>query len=242
MIIKIYPFGETLTEQRMTFFDHIDEFRRRLLIIVITLLITSSIGYYFAMDILGILKQQLPAITLTYRGIMEPFMVKFKLGVLTGFFLALPIVLYEVLAFLAPALKGKEKRIIYPMVFLLVVLFFAGAIFSYFYIIPIGVEWLLVQDEGKLVRLLNVSDFISFITLFILAFGVAFETPVALMALIKLKIVSRESLRKNWRVAYITLLVIAAIATPDWSLPPMLILGTIMILLYELTLFMVRWW
>jgi len=226
----------------MTFFDHIDEFRRRLVVIVVALLITSSIGYYFAMDILGILKQQLPAITLTYRGMMEPFMVKFKLGVLAGFLLALPIILYEILAFLAPAFKGKEKRIIYPMVFLLVTLFFAGAVFSYFYIIPIGVEWLLAQDEGKLVRLLNVSDFISFIMLFILAFGVAFETPVALMALIKLKIVSRESLRKNWRVAYVTMLIIAAIATPDWSLPPMLILGTIMILLYELTIFMVRWW
>lgn len=231
-----------MAEKRMTFFDHIDEFRRRLIVIVVAMLISSSIGYYFAMDILTLLKQQLPAITLTYRSMMEPFMVKFKLGVMSGFFLALPIILYEVLAFLAPAFKGRERRIIYPMVFFLVVLFFAGAAFSYFYIMPLGAEWLLAQDEGKLVRLLNVSDFISFTMLFILAFGVAFETPVALMAMIKMGIVSRQTLRKNWRIAYVTMLIIAAIATPDWSLPPMLMLGSAMILLYELTIFLVRWW
>ena len=168
-------------------------------------------------------------------------MVKFKLGMLAGFFLASPIIFYEVIAFLAPALKKKERRLLYPMAVMLVVLFAAGAGLGYYFIMPIGAQWLLAQDGGEMVRLLNVSDFISFVTLFILAFGTAFETPIVLIILIKLGVVSRASLRKNWRISYVTLLVISAIATPDWSLPPMLLLGASMIILYELTLLTVRW-
>ncbi len=168
-------------------------------------------------------------------------MAKFKLGVLFGFIMSTPIIFYQILSFLAPALKGKEKRLLYPMVAMMVVLFMMGASVGYYYVLPVGAEWLLAQDEGELVRLLNVSQFISFTTLFIIAFGVAFETPVALIILMKLKIVSRERLRQNWRVAYVSLLVISAMATPDWSLPPMLIMSAFMIFLYEFTLIIARW-
>lgn len=230
-----------MAEKRMTFFEHLEEFRSRLVKIVIAMAITSSFGYYYAMDILVLLKKRLPSIDLTYQSMMEPFMIKFRLGILTGFILALPVIFYQILAFLSPALKGKEKRLLYILVVMMVVLFVAGAALGYYYIMPIGAKWLLAQDEGKLVRILNVSSFISFTMLFLLAFGVAFETPVVLIILMKLGIVSRQTLRKNWRAAYITLMSIAVMATPDWSLPPMIILGVSMIILYELTLLIVRW-
>ena len=230
-----------MADKQMTFFDHLGELRKRLTRIVLALLIFSSIGYVYAFRILDFLKARLPDITITYQSLMEPFMAKFKLGVLFGFIMSTPIIFYQILSFLAPALKGKEKRLLYPMVAMMVVLFMMGASVGYYYVLPVGAEWLLAQDEGELVRLLNVSQFISFTTLFIIAFGVAFETPVALIILMKLKIVSRERLRQNWRVAYVSLLVISAMATPDWSLPPMLIMSAFMIFLYEFTLIIARW-
>lgn len=230
-----------MAEKRMTFLEHLDEFRQRLAKSLLALVICGIIGFYYAMEILELLKWRFPDFNLTYRGLMEPFMIKFKIGILAGLFMSSPIIFYQMLAFLAPALKGKEKRVLYPMVFLLVFLFLMGAGLGYYYIMPIGARWLLAQDEGKLIRLLNVSDFVNFTTLFLLAFGVAFETPLVLIILIKLGIVSRESLRKNWRIAYVTLLTISAISTPDWSLPPMLMLGASMIVLYELTLLLTRW-
>ncbi len=129
------------------------------------------------------------------------------------------------------------------MVLVMVVLFGMGASLGYFYVMPVAWTWLYTQgaDLG-IIQILSASDFINFVTLFLLAFGVAFETPLVLAALMKLKIVSHKTLRKNWRIAYVVMLIVAAIATPDWSLPPMLILGGSMIALYEATLLVTRWW
>ncbi|HEB12576.1 MAG TPA: preprotein translocase subunit TatC, partial [Actinobacteria bacterium] len=154
-----------------------------------------------------------------------------------------PIIFYQILAFLAPALKGREKRILFPVVFVMVLLFSMGASLGYFYVMPVAWTWLYTQGQDLgIIQILSATDFINFITLFLLAFGLAFETPLVLAALMRLKIVSRATLRKNWRIAYVAILIIAAIATPDWSLPPMLILGGSMIALYEATLFAARWW
>ncbi len=230
-----------VSDKQMSFFEHLGELRKRLTRIVLSLLIFSTIGYIYAFRILDFLKARMPDITITYSNLMEPFMAKFKLGILAGFLMSTPVIFYQILAFLSPALKGKERRFIYPMVVMMVVLFMMGSSIGYFYVLPVGAEWLLAQDEGELVRILNVSQFISFTTLFIIAFGVAFETPVALLVLMKLKIVSRDRLRKNWRIAYVTLMIISAMATPDWSLPPMLVMSAFMIFLYEFTLFIARW-
>jgi sec-independent protein translocase protein TatC len=231
-----------MAEKRMPILEHIDELRSRLLKSVILLVITSAAGYFYGMKFLQILKTTLPQLTLTYRNVMEPFMIKFKLGVLGGFIISSPYIFYQLLAFLSPALKGREKRVLYPLVFLMVSLFVGGVAFSYFYIMPIGVKWLLSQDQGQIVRLLNVSEFVNVVILFLVAFGVAFETPAIILVLIKIGVVDKASLRKNWRIVYVSILVIAAIATPDWSLPPMLLLSAAMIVLYELTLLLVRWW
>ncbi len=233
-----------MAERRLTFFGHIDEFRRRLTYIIIAVLIAGSIGYFYADRILQLMIARLhPEFNLVYKSIMEPFMVRFKLGFLGGVIVTTPIIFYQILAFLAPALKGKEKRVLFPVVLVMVILFCMGASLGYFYVMPVAWTWLYTQGQDLgIIQILSATDFINFITLFLLAFGLAFETPLVLAALMRLKIVSRETLRKNWRIAYVTILIIAAIATPDWSLPPMLILGGAMIILYEGTLFIARWW
>ncbi|MCK4268141.1 MAG: twin-arginine translocase subunit TatC [Actinomycetia bacterium] len=233
-----------MADRRLTVLGHVDEFRKRLTYIVVSVLIAGAVGYFYADFVLEIMVARLrPEFNLVYKSIMEPFMVRFKLGFIGGLIVSTPVIFYQVLAFLAPALKGREKRVLYPMVLVMVVLFGMGASLGYFYVMPVAWTWLYTQgaDLG-IIQILSASDFINFVTLFLLAFGVAFETPLVLAALMKLKIVSHKTLRKNWRIAYVVMLIVAAIATPDWSLPPMLILGGSMIALYESTLLVTRWW
>jgi len=233
-----------LAEKRLTVFQHIDELRRRLTKIVIAVVILGTVGFIYSLTILDIMMARLdPTFNLVYKGIMEPFMARFKLGMIGGFIMASPVIFYQVLAFLSPAMKGSEKRTLYPLVFFMVILFWMGASLGYFYVLPAAWTWLFMQgQELNLIQILSVSDFINFVTLFLLAFGFAFETPVVMTVMMRLKIVSRETLRANWRIAYVVLLIAAAIATPDWSLPPMLILGGSMIALYEGTLLAARFW
>jgi len=233
-----------VVELRQTVFEHIDELRRRLAIMVIAVIICAGVGFIFSFQILEVMRVRLnPEFNLVYKTIMEPFMARFKLGIIGGLILATPVIFYQTLAFLAPALKGKERRVLYPMVFAMVALFSLGASIGYFFVLPMAWTWLFSQGvELELIQILSVSDFISFVTLFLLAFGVAFETPLVMAIMMRLGIVSRQALRDNWRVAYVVILIIAAIATPDWSLPPMLILGGSMIILYEGTLFTARFW
>lgn len=233
-----------MAEKRLTVFEHIEEIRRRLMYIIITLLVASCVGYYFADAILKFMTAGLhPEFNLVYKSIMEPFMVRVKLGFIAGIVITTPIIFYHILAFAAPALQGKEKRILFPMALSMVVLFGMGASLGYFYVMPIAWTWLYTQGSSLgIIQILSATDFINFMTLFLLGFGVAFETPLVLTILMKLKIVSRKTLRENWRTAYISILIIASIATPDWSLPPMVILGGSMVLLYELTLLVALWW
>ncbi len=233
-----------MAEKRLSVFAHIDELRRRLTKIVIAVVILGSVAFMYSLTILDIMMARLdPSFNLVYKGIMEPFMARFKLGLIGGLILASPVIFYQILAFLAPALKEKERRILYPVVFAMVALFWAGASLGYFLVLPAAWTWLFTQGQAlDLIQILSISDFINFVTLFLFAFGLAFETPVIMAVVMRLGIVSRETLRKNWRIAYVVLLIAAAIATPDWSLPPMLILGASMIALYEGTLLAARFW
>lgn len=233
-----------MADVRQTIFEHIDELRRRLTYIVIGLVVTGSVGFYYANNILKLMTAGLhPEFNLVYKSIMEPFMVRFKLGLIAGLVATAPIIFYQILAFLAPALKGSEKRILYPMTLAMFVLFGMGASLGYFYVMPIAWTWLYSQGTSLgIIQILSATDFINFMTLFLLGFGLAFETPLVLSILMRLKVVSRKTLRDNWRIAYVTILIIAAVATPDWSLPPMMILGGSMIVLYEATLLVARFW
>jgi len=224
----------------MSFFEHLGEVRSRLTVIVVALVVLAMISYPYSLRILDILFSRLPDMTFTTHNFMEPFMLRFKVSVLTAFAACLPLIIYEILAFLTPALAGKERRILFPIVTAMALLFLGGAAFSYYIVMPVGVQWLLAQAGESLLPLNNASDSLNFVILFLVAFGVAFEMPVVLYSLLRLRIVKYRTLRKNWRVAYVVMFIVAAVATPDWSIPPMLMLGSAMLVLYEGTMLLVR--
>lgn len=180
-------------------------------------------------------------ITLNYTNVLEPFLAKFKLAMFAGFILASPIILYQVMAFLAPALKKKERSYLYFGIFGSTILFVFGVVFGYWKILPVGVKWLLDQGEGAVTPVLKITEFITVIGWFLIAFGLAFETPMILVLLVKIGIISREALKANWRIVYVIILVASAMLTPDFSPITMLMLSIPMIGLYHATILALRW-
>lgn len=225
----------------MGFLEHLEELRKRLVVSIIAVS-TAAIGcYYFWRPLLRLAKKPLPAgYKLHYMNVMEPFIGRFRVAVFAGIFIAFPILLYEFLAFAAPAMKSKEKRFVYPALVLMIILFACGVVFGFYYLLPVSIKWLFGQSEGQLSPMITFDGYVNFVSLFLLAMGVGFETPIAILFLIKIGAVKPQTLRKNWRVAYIIILTLAAIITPDWSPITMFVMALPMIILYELSLVLAR--
>jgi sec-independent protein translocase protein TatC len=220
--------------------DHLEEFRKRIIISSAVILIAAGFCYTYAYRILKILTKPAGKITLVYLSPLEPFMVKFKIAIWAGVFVAMPILIYQVLAFIAPALKSKEKKYVYPAVFFLFLLFILGVVFGYNFIMPVGISWLFGQAGDALKANLTASSYINFAALFLFAFGISFETPLVILLLVKLRVVTPRALRENWRIAYLGILLFSAIATPDWSPVTMIVMAIPMIILYEISVLLSR--
>ncbi len=221
----------------MTLFEHLEELRRRIIVAFLSLTVAVSVCYIFSWQILDILKQ--PAerasipLELHYLSVLDPFMVRFKIAIYAGLVLALPVIIFEIFAFVAPALRKKEKKIMYVSLAVIVLFFLGGTIFAYYYILPAGLNWLVGQAGTHLQPMLTAMEYISLVTLLLLALGITFETPLVVWLAVRLGIVTPQKLHKNWRIAIIAILIFAAFITPDWNPITMLMVSAPMFILYE---------
>jgi sec-independent protein translocase protein TatC len=229
----------------MTFLEHLDELRKRIVYALLALVIGTAVGYAFFDQIMEVIKMPLPnqlqEIKPTVFGFMQSFMFRFKVSVIFGFILSSSIIVYQVLAFLAPAMKKNERKYLFIILPFLIALFLAGVAFSFYIVMPAAMVWLQNQGGGQLGFILNAEDYINFVALFALGFGVAFEFPLVIVLLIKLGIVDRKNLRKNWRFVYVACFIIGAVATPDWSIVSMTALAATLIILFEISMIFTRW-
>lgn len=226
----------------MTFFEHLDELRKRLINISIAYLVGLVISYPLLVDpILKLMSTQIEGRQLYFTNPLEAFMVRIKLALFAAFIVASPVIFFNIFAFLSPALKGREKKKLYFYTLALVILFITGVVVGFVMILPVGMKWLLSQGGEVLQPLLSGTETITVIAWFLFAFGIAFETPLVMIVLVKLGILSRDTLKANWRIVYMVLLSSSALLTPDWSPVTMLMLAAPMILLYHLTILVLRW-
>lgn len=231
--------SEATLDRPMTIIEHLEELRRRLIICIAVLIVTAIAAYPLHGYILRLLMVPAGEINLNVLEVTEAFKVNILLSFFVGVVISFPVLAYQTLKFVLPALKRRERRLLIPLVILFFVLFLGGVVFSYFNLLPVATRWLLAQGQG-LELTLAVSRYVSFVGWFLLASGVAFELPLVLLALIKVGLVDRRMLRKQWRVAYVVILLLAAILTPDWSPITMMVLALPMIFLYELALLLAR--
>ena len=221
---------------RMTYLQHLEELRRRIIVSLIALVVAFAAAWLFAWDILSILKSPAGSITLHYMTPMEPFLVRFKLAIFGAIILSLPVILFEVLAFASPALKRKEKTYTLLVMAMILLFFAAGVMFGYRYIMPAGIKWLLGVAGGQMRPVMSASSYVNFAGWFMLGLGVSFETPIFIWLLVALGVVTPEQLTKQWRWAVIIILLVASVITPDWSPVTMTLVAIPMGILYIISI------
>jgi sec-independent protein translocase protein TatC len=220
----------------MPFLSHLGELRKRLTVIVLTLTITTVAVYFITPQIMDLLlrpiRQFLPSQLATLEP-LEAFSVRFVLGFWAAIFITSPITMWQTLAFLMPALKPNERKFVLPTFLAMVALFVGGAAFCYFFVLQYSFPWLVQQGEGAMQFLAQAGPTIGVVEFFLLAFGIAFQTPIVVFYLVYFGIVPYKKLRKSWRTVYLVIAVISAGATPDWAPQTMIALALAMIVLWE---------
>lgn len=231
-----------IDDTRAPLLDHLIELRKRLLWSVAALAVAFAICFYFARPIFAFLVQPLVAAgqgKIIYTQVFEAFFVQIKVALFAAMMIAFPVIATQLWQFVAPGLYRQEKRALLPFLVATPVLFLMGASLAYFFAIPVALRFLLSfqGDLGGIEQeaLPAVGNYLSFTMQFILAFGIAFLTPVLLMLLERAGIVTRQQLVGARRYMVVVAFVIAAVFTPP-DVVSQLMLAVPLVLLYELTL------
>ena len=255
----------------MTFWEHLEELRRRIIIIAITIAVFTLICLSFsrpiekvimfplgtsmntliarAIDtaggseasILGFLSIAMRAGTTSVNaelmkvGPLEGIMAFLKLGITAGILLALPIIIYQVWAFVFPALNREERRFAIPLFLIILTFFILGAAFAYFIVTPVVLQFS-AQLFPDMPNRWDLQNYVSFITRLILGFGIAFELPIVMAFLSRIGVINARGFREKQSYALLGICVISALLTPadPWS---MLLMAIPLFLLYQLGIF-----
>jgi len=196
--------------EEATLVEHLGELRARLLISILTLAPAFLVAFYFQDDIIRWLLKPLPddkeVITL---GVVEPFTTAVKVSMAVAIAVTLPVLLYQLWAFLAPALETSIQRTVAVFATFATVLFACGVAFSYFVVMPRALEFLTNFNDDVFQVQIRASYYFSFVTLTMLATGLAFQMPIFILGLVRLRILSAARLRRNRRVGIAAMLVFA---------------------------------
>jgi sec-independent protein translocase protein TatC len=228
-------------EATMTLLDHLEELRHRLIIIIVSILAAAVVGFIFAGSVLDLLRSRLPHDhqTLIFTGPADAFGVYVKIAGFIGIAVAMPVILFHVWRFVTPGLTRSERRIVWP-VMLAAILLFALGIAIGFVIIPYALNFLLGFARPGLEPLLTIDGYIGFVTTMLLAFGIVLEFPILLVGLARVGILSYKRLAAQRRFAIVGITIFAIVITPGGDPISPLILGSVMYLLFEGSLLVIR--
>ncbi len=224
-------------EDRLTLTDHLDELRTRIIIAIAALLVATGLCFTQNHLILEIVNRPLPSNLpepITF-GVTEPFTTTLTNAGYFGLLISLPVILYQFYAFVLPAFSPRERTVAKPLLFLVPVLFIAGVVFCYFVVLPPATDFLLSFNSDEFNTQVRARDYYSFVILTMIAMGIGFQVPVAILAAVRLGITTPEKLRRNRRYAILVIAVVAAfLPTID---PVTLVLEMIpLIVLYEISI------
>jgi len=236
----------TETNAGLPLVAHLRELRRRLVISAVATAAGFALCYFYSVELYDILKRPLVAALppderyMVFSGIVEPFFLYMKVGFLGGIIAASPVILHQIWAFAAPGLKKSERRWFVALVAASLILFISGTLFAYFVVFPFGFKYLLGFSSAELKPLLSISEYFSMVTKLLLAFGLVFQTPLAILVLARMGIVTGRQLLAWWRYALVGILVIAAILTPTPDIFNQMLMAGPLIILYILGI-MLAW-
>jgi sec-independent protein translocase protein TatC len=203
----------------LTILEHLQEFRRRLIIASAALLIGVVVSAVFTQQLLDWLttpaKDQVEDLAIIYTEPLEYWATYFRVALVAGVALAMPVIVYEILAFVGPGLTRQERRWVYPIVLGASLSFLGGAAFAYYVELPPALRFLLGFSGDVAEPLIKIGSYINFVTRLMLVTGLVFEMPLVVMGLAKLGVVTSRRLLGWWRYALVLAFVVAAVVTPS---------------------------
>jgi sec-independent protein translocase protein TatC len=229
-------------EERLSVVDHLDELRSRLIVCAVAFCVAWGLTAWQNHLVLEIINAPLPndiePITL---GPAEAFYSTLTNAAYVALLISLPVILYQIYAFLLPAFSPTEKRVALPLMLMIPLLFIAGVVFCYFVVLTPAMQFLLNFNADEFNTQVRARDYYSFVTLLMVAMGLGFQIPVGVLVACKLRITTPAKLRRSRRYAIVGIFVVAAmLPTLD---PLTLILEAIpLYLLYELSILLAAAW
>lgn len=222
----------------MSIIEHLEALRRALIVSLVSLIPGGILGWYIRKDILGMLTAPITRMhyKLVYITATEAFTTELKIAICAGIAIASPVIAYQLWKFVLPALHAHEKRYILIFVPVSVVLFIGGVIFGYYTVFRYGVEFLLGFGGENLIPMLSLGKYLSFSLWFLLPFGLIFELPLIILMLVRLGILSPQSLRAKRKWVLLAAFVTSAVLTPTTDMLSQTIMGLAVYMLYEISI------
>lgn len=229
-----------LSEQTQPLMEHLLELRRRLVYTILGIALCFVIIVPFAQHLYSFVAQPLMSVlpahtSMIATDVIAPFFVPIKVALMTAFLVSLPNTLYQIWAFVAPALYQNEKRLIVPLILSSIILFVLGMAFCYFIVFPVVFKFFAGATPIGVSMATDIDKYLSFVMTMFLSFGMTFEVPVAVVLLHRMAVVQLETLKTARPYVIVAAFIIAAIFTPPDVLSQIM-LAIPMILLYELGL------
>ena len=230
----------TERDKELSLVQHLTEFRDRLMVASIAVLITTAVSFVFTTQIIKFLLLPSGVDRLLALSPTESFTTYFRVALFSGIALAMPVILYEIYAYIDPALYPGERRFVRIIGLPVLGLFVGGMAFCYFVLLPRAIPFLINFGGEVIDNQLRAADYLSFVTTFILGMGIVFEVPVIIWALVRVGVVQRNWLAKQRRYVFLLSFVAAAILTPTPDPFNQTLVAIPMYLLYETGLFLAR--
>lgn len=230
-------------EARMTLIEHLGELRSRIIKVALAFIAVSIVAWFFRVRIFEILLA--PAGDslsgeLYVTAVMEQLITDMKLALYVGFLLTIPVLLYQMWAFVAPAVGDLGRAFTYTIITLASTLFLAGVAFGYFAVLPVSTQFLLEWGTDRYEAIITSKDYLAFVTRFLLAFGIVFELPAATYVGAKLELIDANLLKRFRKHAIVVNLILAAALTPTPDPFTMFLMGIPMMAMYELSILVAR--
>ncbi len=229
-------------EDQLTLVQHLDELRHRLIVCLVVFAVALALCFWQNHLLLEIAQHPLPSghKRLSTFGVTEPFTTTLTVSAYGALILSAPFILWELYAYVLPAFSPSEKRVVLPILLLFPILFVGGIAFGYFAVLPAALHFLLGFNNDQFYVQVRASDYYSFFSMTMLACGLVFQLPMAILAITRLGIVRVDQITKNRRYAYLIIAIIAA-ALPGVDPISMLIEMVPLLVLFELSILLARW-
>jgi sec-independent protein translocase protein TatC len=231
---------------KMSFLEHLDELRKRLIYIVYSLIAGCAVAYLFIGKLFDFIMKPMYAVLphdavggagkLIFTAGSEPFMLYVKIGFLAGIFIASPLILWQVWKFIAPGLYSHEKRFAIPFVLLSTICFVAGGLFAHFVAFP--VTWLFFNSFATdyMIFMPKVDEAFSLYTKMLLGFGLIFEMPTLVLFLARMGVVTAGFLLRYFKYAFLIIFIVAAVISPGTDMMSQVVMAIPMLALYIISI------